>query len=169
MIFANVKSITIPEGNVVKITQGNTILWQKQTEEVIVNLIDTAGVTSGKRLSTSGGGERDNAGTFVTGYIQLEAVGDVYRTSGINFNADNNSNCGVWIYQSGKAYWTYLNTNKSKSPISFSVCDIVVDASGNLTITTKSAWTDGTGGRWIRFCGIGTGANLIVTKNQEIK
>ena len=168
MNFANVTAMSIPEGNVVKITQGDTILWQKEGEEVILNLIDTVGYTDSVRLSTSAGTTRDNTGTFATGLIQLEAVGDIYRTSGINFDADDNSNCGVWIYQSGQTYWTYLNTKYSLTPISFSVCDIVIDASGNLTITTKDAWTDGTGGRWIRLCGIGTGADLIVTKNQEI-
>lgn len=145
------------------------ILWQKDVEEVIINLIETVGYTDSVRLSTSAGTTRDNTGTFATGLIQLEAMGDVYRTSGINFDADDNSNCGVWIYQSGQAYWTYLNTNYSKTPISFSAVSISIDANGNLTITTGDAWTDGTGGRWIRLCGIGSGANLIVTKNQPIE
>lgn len=163
--FSTVKSITIPEGKVAKITQGSTVLWQVEPEaEQIVNIIDTVGYTDGNRLSTSGGGLRTNTGTFVTGMFQLEAVGDVYRTSGASFNADSNSNCGVWIYQSNQTYWTYLNTNLSKSPISHGTVGIVVDADGNLTITTGASFEN----RWIRLCGIGSGANLIVTKNQEI-
>jgi hypothetical protein len=168
MNFSTVKSVTIPEGKVIKITQGSTVLWQEEAEEVIVNLIDTVGYTNDKRLGTSDGGFRNNTGTFATGLIHLEAEGDIYRTSGINFDADDNSNCGIWIYQSNQNYWTYMNTKYSKTPVSNVAVNIDIDASGNLIITTKSAWTDGTGGRWIRLCGIGSGANLIVTKNQEI-
>lgn len=166
MNFATVKSVTIPEGKVVKITQDSTVLWQAEPEtEPIVNLIDTVGYTDNSRLSTSGGGLKSNTGTFVTGMFQLEAAGDVYRTSGASFNADSNGNCGVWIYQSDQTYWTYLNTNLSKSPISHSVVGIKVDAEGNLVITSATGFSN----RWIRLCGIGSGVNLIVTKNQEIK
>jgi hypothetical protein len=163
--FGTVKAITIPEGKVAKITQGSTVLWQAEPEnEPIINLIDTVGYTDGNRLSTSGGGLRGNTGTFVTGMIHLEAVGDVYRTSGVSFDADKNSNCGVWIYQSNQTYWTYLNTNRSKSPISHGTVGIEIDADGNLVITAGADFNN----RWIRLCGIGSGANLIVTKNQEI-
>lgn len=133
----------------------------------IVNIIDTVGYTDTKRLGTSDGGLRDNDNTFVTGFIQ-PVVGDVYRTAGVDFNADNNSNCGVWVYQNDQTYWTYLNTNYSKTPASNSVISIDIDSNGNLTITiTKSEtdWND----KCIRLCGIGSGANLIVTKNQLIE
>ena len=166
MNFATVKSLPLPEGKVVKITQGNRVMWQAEPEsEPIVNLIDTVGYTDNNRLSTSGGGLKSNTGTFVTGMIQLEAAGDVYRTSGASFNADSNSNCGVWIYQSNQTYWTYLNTNRSKSPISHSTVGIEVDADGNLVVTSAAGFSN----RWIRLCGIGSGANLIVTKNQPIE
>jgi hypothetical protein len=144
---------------------GNLVITAVEKEvEVIVNLIDTVGVTSGKRLSTSSGGERDNASTFVTGYIQMNGVGDVYRTSGANFNTDKDGNTCVVIYQDDKTYWTFSYLKASESPISQSWADIVVDSNGNLTITSKSVTA-----RKFRLCGIGTGEGLWVTKNQEIK
>lgn len=165
MNFANVKSITITEGKAVKITQGETVLWQAEPEEEpISNLIDTAGVTANKRISTSGGGDKDNSGTFVTGYIQLTGPNDVYRTYGANFNTDKNGHTGIFIYQENKTYWTYTYTKASASPISIAPFDVTVDSEGNLVITSKIATT-----RWIRLCGIGNGSGLVVTKNQEIK
>ncbi len=165
MNWGTIKSVTIPQGKAVAITQGSKVLWQAQPgEHPIINLIDAAGVTANKRISTSGGGEKDNTGTFVTGYIQLTGEGDVYRTSGANFNTDSNGNTGVFIYQEDKTYWTYTYTKLSASPISVTPFTVAVDANGNLVITTKSATV-----RWIRLCGIGTGEGLIVTKNQVIE
>lgn len=129
------------------------------------NLIDTIGYTNGKRLGTSDGSFRDNTATMVTNMIPFNTAGDVFRTSGLSFEAASESNCGVWIYYEDQSYWTYINTKKVNSPISMpgSWGTIAVDASGNLTIT---AGADAAG--YIRLVGIGSGANLIVTKNQEI-
>ena len=165
MNFSTIKSITIPEGNVVKITQGTTVLWGVITEpekEPIINLIDTAGVTSGKRLSTSSGSERDQSGYFVTGFIPVNK-GDVIRTSGGNFN-DSSSLGGVFAYKTGNSYWTFSYTMASASPISAAAWDIVIDSNGNLVITVKHDQITA-----IKLCGKGTGNGLIVTKNQEIE
>ena len=163
MNFATLKSVTLPQGKAVKITQGSTVLWQAQEQsEPIINLIDTAGVTSGKRLSSSSGSEKDQSGYFVTGFLSV-AAGDVIRTSGGNFN-DANGLGGVWCYLSDSSYWTYSYTNTSSSPISVPAWDIVVEANGNLVITIKNNSVAS-----IRLCGIGTGAGLMVTKNQEIE
>lgn len=165
MIFSNVSALTIPEGEVVKITHGNTVLWQKQTEEPIINLIDSVGYTDGKRLGTSDGGFRDNAKTMATGYILFNTIGDVFRTSGLSFEAATESNCGVWVYREDQSYWTYYNTKHANSPMTMvgSWGTIEIDASGNLTITTGASANG-----YIRLVGIGSGSDLILTKNQEI-
>ena len=51
MIFANVKSITIPEGNVKQIALGSTILW-KAVEETsgYTNLLPSATDTDRKTI-----------------------------------------------------------------------------------------------------------------------
>ena len=134
-------------------------------EPGIVNIIDTIGYTDGKRLGTSDGGFRDNTATMVTNMIPFNTVGDVFRTSGLSFEAASESNCGVWVYYGDQSYWTYINTKKANSPISIpgSWGTIEIDASGNLTVT---AGVNAAG--YIRLVGIGSGANLVVTKNQEI-
>lgn len=162
MNFATVKSITLPQGRAVKISQGNTLLWQAQPQEKpIVNLIDTVGVTDGVRLSSSSGSEKTQSGYFVTGSMAAQK-GDVFRTSGADFD-DGGSYAGVFGWKTGGAYWTYSYTKFSASPISNTAWDIVVDASGNLEITINSV--DLTA---IRLCGIGSADGLLVTKNQSM-
>jgi hypothetical protein len=168
MIFANVKSITIPEGNVVKITQSNLVLWQKPTEEeTIVNLIDTIGYSDNTRLSTSSGSERTNSGNVTTGYIELGVGGDVYRTSGVDFRHETSGYNCLCFYNSSKTFTTQSTYFKySDSPISIQGITIEIDMSGNLTMTLKDGFSRT--GDYIRFTGYGSGINLIVTKNQEI-
>lgn len=170
MNFATVKSITIPEGNVVKIAKGDVVLWQAEPEtEPIINLIDTVGYTDNKRLSVSSGTEKDQTNNFVTGYIPITDAGDIYRTSGASFDCDKNGNCCIQIYRSDYSYWTYSYTKPSVSPVSVAPWDLVIDADGNLTITINSGYNnDGSGTAYLRLCGIGSGTNLMVTKNQEI-
>lgn len=163
MNFASVKTVAIPEGKVVKISKGNTVLWKSEPEEEpIVNLIDTVGVTSGKRLSTSSGSEKTQSGYFITGKMSAQK-GDVFRTSGADFD-DGGSFAGVFCWKTDGAYWTYSYTKLSASPISSAAWKIIVDEQGNLEITINSADIAS-----IRLCGLGTGEGLLVTKNQEIK
>ena len=160
MNFATLKSLTLPQGKAVKITQGSTVLWQAQEQsEPIINLIDTVGVEAGKRLSSSGG-TKDNAATFVTGAIRVQQ-GYIIRTSGANFI--NDGNAGVWCYRSDGSFWTMSYLYQTSSPVSVAAWDITFDSSGNLVITIKNDSVAS-----IRLCGIGTGAGLMVTKNQEI-
>jgi hypothetical protein len=159
-VYAN-GVITIP------VVTGSIVITANAKEvEVIVNLIDTAGVTSGKRLSATNGTERDSSDMFITGYIPITSAGDVFRTSGASFNAYVNGSVGIWIYEEDKTYWTYDYTNPSQSPISKDYWDIVIDNNGNLTVTIKR---ENEVGQYIRLCGIGTGEGLLVTKNQPIE
>lgn len=164
MIFSNVKNIAIPEGNVVKITQGNNVLWQKEEAEKIINLIDTVGYENSKRLSTSSGSVKDQSGMFITGLIEAGEVGDVYRTSGIKF-IDANKMGGIWFYKEDSTFWTYIDLPSAGSyNVKFGTA--VLDSNGNLTITVTN--TTSAAKKW-RLCAYGSGANLLLTKNQEIK
>ncbi len=161
MNFATLKSVTVPEGKAVKITQGSTVLWQAQpTEDPILNLIDTVGVTTESRLSSSGA-VKSNTGTFVTGMITGVQQGDVFRTSGASFNGGGWA--GIWCYKSDGSFWTMTYTNLADCPLSNVAWDIVMDEAGNMEITINSEHIAS-----IRLCGIGTGEGVIVTKNQEI-
>lgn len=136
--------------------------------EPLVNLIDTVGVEDDKGIIYSNGNGETRTGYCRTGYIQFTSEGDVYRTSGVNFNTDENSYACISICRPDKSSFSRSYLKLSESPISVNCVDIIVDADGNLTITTKENWhTDGVG-KYFRISGKGVGANLIVTKNQEI-
>lgn len=146
----------------------------------LINLIDTVGYQDNTRLSTSSGEFREKSGYVTTGEILLEAEGDVYRTSGVNFNADAEYDRGICVYQAQNitedhSYWMFLNSYAAQSPLTMSgnVGTVEIDSDGNLKITTGSGWCNevagaGIVGRKIRLVGCGTGADLLVTKNQEI-
>lgn len=100
MIFANVKSITIPEGNVKQIKSGTTLIWKKM-EETIVEIrnwlieatdldrttiyggdYNNDGVKDGyqinTRLSSSSGGPSPATGMCCSGLIPAQP-GDIIR------------------------------------------------------------------------------------------
>ena len=164
MNLMQIKAITIPEGKAVKILQGTTVLWSaavRPEEEPIINLIDTVGITTESRLSSSGA-VKSNSGTFVTGLIADVQVGDIYRTSGAKFYGSGFD--GIWCYRSDDSYWTNTYTTAANTTVDTTPWKIIVDDEGNLEITIKSSNVSS-----IRLCGSGNGSELIVTKNQEIK
>lgn len=136
------------------------------SEAPIVNIIDTVGYTDTKRLSATSGEVRDGAeNTFVTGYIELGNIGDVYRTSGTDFRQATNGYSCMCIYESNKDFSTAMTYFKNDSSIQG--IDYTIDENGNLTLTLNSGFERS--GGFIRLCGNGSGANLIVTKNQLIE
>lgn len=127
------------------------------------NLIDTVGYKDGVRLSTSSGGESTEAGHVTTGFIPITGD-DVIRTSGVDFNFVSGSNKSAYvIYQSDKS--TKVTSNNIK-PLTGNVT-ITLDSSGNITYANFGASVP-SGGGYLRICGKGSGANLVVTKNEEI-
>lgn len=129
--------------------------YEKPVE--IVNLIDTVGYTDGKRYSASSHGLKDAAGYTCTGEITL-AMGDVIRTSGVNFNSNSYQYCNIACIND-TTDWTITTGSGTSADMDFSL-----DASGNLTITPKNVKNN----LRIRLTGYGSGANLIVTRNQVI-
>lgn len=127
----------------------------------ITNIIDTVGYTDGIRLSSSDGvSERTQAGYTTTGMFLFEA-GSTLRTKGANFNHTTYSQ--TWIYMYNK------NTGEFSSAFSpnqgtISGMTASLDDSGNLTIVRSST----AGDIKVRLCGYGSGADLIVTINEEI-
>lgn len=134
-----------------------------------VNLIDTVGYSDNTRISTSSGGLRDKTGYVTSGFIELTGEGDVYRTSGVNFNADVEYDRGVAIYQADGTFWVFIDTHASApTTANGNIGTFSVDADGNLTFVTGSGWSLDGLPRLIRFAGAGVGADLIITKNELI-
>lgn len=133
-------------------------------QDIIINLIDTVGYTDNVRYSASSHGTKDAAGYVCTGEIQI-ATGDILRTSGVNFDAAEQSFCNIaCIPNTNPTGDSTVPTNSSDPTGGGNYFSWTIDSANNLTIT---------GGRDIsgvklRLTGYGSGANLIVTKNQEI-
>lgn len=119
-----------------------------------VNLIDTVGYTDGKRYSASTHGLKDAAGYTCTGEITL-AMGDVIRTSGVNFDSNSYQYCNIACIND-TTDWTITTGSGTSADMDFSL-----DASGNLTLTPKNVGNN----LRIRLTGYGSGANLVVIKN----
>ena len=134
-----------------------------EESEPIVNLIDSVGYEDGYRLSTSAGTTKALAGYTTSGYIHATTSGDVYRTQGVNFNADENAQCIFVAYSADKTFETGIYLKNSTSPNATTGFSIETDSNGNLTITVTQSTE-----RYFRISGYGYGANLILTHNQKI-
>lgn len=191
MNFANVKSITIPEGKVARILSGNTVLWKappSYTNQVPIStdtdgsIFNGVGYIENRRLSSSGGlSSSAQNGSVTTGFIPFP-TGDktIIRMKGVDWvNAQSK--------QSGHYYLMFYDADKK-----------VVDASNNryespatgqshiLTITRDTNGVEtfdfnesyGTTNslfqlirnkaKFIRITVYGKGADMIVTINEEI-
>ena len=135
-------------------------------DETVVNLIDEVGYEDNMRLSTSAGNTKGATGTVTSGFIEIGVQGDVYRTSGVNFTSTASGNNLIGFYDSDKNFTTHtLHFGTANSTASGQGFDWAIDANGNLTLTLNA---DARTGDFFRIVGYGSGANLIVTKNQEI-
>lgn len=95
MNVADVKKLTIPEGEVVRILSGDTVLWQKHTTPY-TNLLPLAtdtdrttvyngcGFLPGYRISSSGAVTVHGGEMCATGFIPAKA-GDVLRVQGFDY------------------------------------------------------------------------------------
>ena len=143
-----------------------TAIAEGQEETEIENLLDTVGYTDGVRFSASNGAEKSETGCVATGYIDItglghyEDTGDAFYAWGADFNNGNNSGkCVIVAYDENKNVISqgYINNNSS---IDHLICTF--DTENRLVIKRNGNPT----GKYIRFSGVGTGANVVVTRGQ---
>lgn len=176
--FSKVRSITISDGTVKKISSGSATLWEKRgayTNQVPLS-IDTdgsvfngVGYIDGYRLSSSGA-LKEYANSTASGFIPARG-GDVVRISGVSwyvpssatnylcaYNASFEHIGALYTMDGGKTYGTTIWSsceelgNDGAVITLASLSDLAyirVSASGDNTVTQK-------------------GADLIVTINEEI-
>lgn len=143
---------------------GDIVITARAKKSGPTNIIDTVGYEDGKRLSSSGV-TKDQDDFVSTGMIDISAyaVPVIIRTKGVNFNY--NGYCYLCIY---KADGSLISYNTIPSMVSGGVAwnnyTITADGDGNIEIT---AMTNATA-KYFRLSGYGSGANLIVTINEEI-
>ena len=133
--------------------------------EEIINLIDTVGYTDNTRLSTSSPGTtKDATGYVTTGIMDISSYSRplTIRTDGVNFNGATYSNCAYCCYGANGAAKSaaFLTGNKINA---FGTNTLEFDGDGNMTLTINTYDYPK-----IQFTGYGSGANLIITANQEI-
>lgn len=130
----------------------------------ITNIIDTIGYTDGVRLNSSGTTTGAD-GYTATGMIDISAYPDpvVVRTKGVNFT--KSTSCYIVLYDASgaKISNTYIKT-MVENGAAWNNIVITADADGNIVITTQNK----NAADYFRISGYGSGANLIVTINEEI-
>lgn len=184
MDFANLKSLTIPEGEVAEITCNGVLLWKgghtnlvplstEADDKTIYN--GGLGYKNGYRIR-SGGAEGDDSNASHTGFIPLKG-GDVVRMSGYDALATANANAinvydashavlgqitsGSAIYGYGffASTWSDYNWGKSKGvkqeKTGVYVWTVPPDAS--IAYMRVTGYTGG------------DGSKMIVTVNEEIE
>jgi hypothetical protein len=119
MIFANLKSLTIPEGIVTKIVSAGVTLWEaiKYKNWVSYSIGSDGkpfngglGYYNGQELSGSSGSQRAGKGYTCTGFIPVKQ-GDVIRIKGCHWYSTKATNYIV-AYTSSFEHWGTTSTDK---------------------------------------------------------
>lgn len=165
--FSGVTGIVIPEGNVLKIELGGTLIWKREPVNLVRTSTDSTGAVyngglgykNNTRLNSSAA-EAGETGYATCGYIKVKA-GDFVRMKGLQWDSSVNTGCYFWTFDSGFTKLKYKRPNGSGS------ADIIVTSEGNgVTVFKVAAYS--TDAAYIRLSAYGTGENLLVTVNEEI-
>ena len=183
MDFANLKSLTIPEGEVAEITCGDVLLWKSGYTNLVPLSTEADGVTiynggkgyKDKSRIRSGGAEGDNAHASHTGFIRAIG-GDVVRLSGYDAMIANTANA-INVYDENHAvlgqitsndlYYGYGFFQKTWNDYNWSNAKGVKEEKTGVYV-----WTipPDASIQYIRVTGYtgGDGSKMIVTVNEEI-
>jgi hypothetical protein len=172
MNFANVKSITIPEGKVKRIISGETVLWQEPAS--YANLVPTAigkdgeildGIGFRKGATWDGNGNIATASAFTAiGLIPIDgSVTHEIYVYGINFSGTANNR--MPLYKANYASLAITNNLKEGTSGSY-IASITKLADNYFKITTK---TYSTNVKYFALSGVTvSGLDPIVTMDEEI-
>ena len=148
-----------PSGNVTV----TVVAVEAVVSPTIINILDTVGYTDNMRFSATNGAEKTDNGCVATGYIPMSDIDwdDTYYAWGAEFNNDN---------ASGKCVAVAYDTNKTV--ISQGYMDDGTNYCGNLKLhvdengVLQIRRNGESRPAYFRFSGVGSGANVVVTKNQ---
>lgn len=186
MDFENIKSITIPEGEVASITVNGVVLWQAIT---FTNLVPTSIDTDGSifngvgykenvRLSSSGGvSSSAQNGSVTTGFMPWKSKG-IVKIKGARFDTALTGHYYINIYDTNKKFMYAFSLGEITGATGAGYHIILSkDEASGVTTIDFSGCPDGTGdvasaiikGAFFRINAYGKGADLIVTVNEEIE
>ena len=189
MDFSTVKSLVIPEGEVIKITSGSTVLWEAITftNQVPIStdtdgsIYNGVGYIENRRLSSSGGlSSSAQNGSVTTGFIPFDGDNSVIRMKGvewINAQPTYGGHFYIMFYDANKKVIDSSTSNRLESPVSglSHIVTITRDSNGVETVvfnkeygSTNSVLNNIRKSKFIRITARGKGAEMIVTINEEI-
>ena len=185
MDFANLKTLTIPQGEVTKITSGSTVLWEAvtYTNQVPIStdtdgsIFNGTGYIENRRLSSSGGlSGSEQKGSVTTGFIPWYGDTTYLRMKGVEWkNATVNYGGHYYInyYDANKKFLAYLSSQEHGDLTH--VVTVTRDSNGVETVkwsetygTTNTTLQSVRSAKFIRITAYGKGANMVVTINEEI-
>jgi hypothetical protein len=188
MDFTNLKSLTIPEGEVKEIYNGDVLLWKSGP----TNLVPLSTTEDGKTIYNgglgykdgtrirSGGAEADQAFTTCTGFIPFVKGDKLYIyppfTGGntwntVNFYDSTHTNLGQ-VTDSGAGYGICAGTPsafKTKVVNGVSVLDLSENTVSGVENVAYVRIGNEIPGRSESPLLINSGAEMIITKNEEIE
>ncbi|MBR5306926.1 MAG: hypothetical protein IKU47_08415 [Oscillospiraceae bacterium] len=175
MIFKNVKGLTLPNGNAVKLSVVDKTLWRKTkkyknwlpfaTNADRKTIMNGVGYKEGYRLSSSSGGETAQKGMCVSGLMFPCKVGDVVRIKGVKPKQGTASY--VMTFNSANTKVGALSLLQHTDGSDWASKTEAVYENGILTVELNSS-TFGTGFDAFRFSAGVIDENTIVTINEEI-
>lgn len=186
MDFANLKTLTIPQGEVTKITSGSTVLWEAvtYTNQVPIStdtdgsIYNGCGYKNGVRLSGTSGNISGSTqtGSVTTGFIPIDGANDVMRMKGVQWKsmASNTSQHYYFCYYDANKKFL-VNLEAMSHANSAHVVTVTRDSNGIETVVwNKDYGTSNTmlqsvrSASFVRITAYGDGADMIVTLNEEI-
>lgn len=191
MDFTNLKSLTIPEGEVKSITANGVVLWEaiSYTNQIPLSIgtdkktyNNGQGWKTGYRLNSSGV-EASMTDWEVTGFIPINATADMLRFKNCQWRGGSSPNndyvaffdANFKMLTSTKLISEWISSNGSSVA---STRGITQDANGNITSIDMSKFKNGGFGsmnasswanaKYVRFSMYGITNNSIITINQPI-
>jgi hypothetical protein len=182
MDFSGIKTITIPEGSVKKITANGVTLWEKIS---FTNLLPLSigsdkkpynngqGWKANTRLGSSGSESTSSAtGMEVTGFIPAKIDDIVYlKNVELIHKGTNSDKCYIWVYDSAFSPIAYWRADWGSVG---ATDDLIMAETANGNITSFK-FGNGVGFTsnvpnmaYFRFSAQGINNNSIVTVNQPI-
>ena len=160
MDLAVFKELSIQGSSMKELYADGVQIWGNKR---YTNIIDTVGFEDGKRLSSSGA-TKDATGFVTTGMIDISAYTKpvIIRTKGVNFNY--NGFCYLCLYRADGSFVSPNTlTSMITSGMNWNSFIVTSDVEGNIVLTALKGSLN-----HFRISGYGSGANLIVTINEEI-
>ena len=192
MDFSTIKKVFIPEGEVKQITRNGAVIWKggytnlvPTSQDNAGNIFNGTGYQDGYRLSSSGGLSAQDD-TTTTGFI-LYTPGQVIRMAGVewfptvtgrnhylafydaNFAVLGSINCYISTANaSGYAATSRgIVTHKTTNTVGNADNHPTKDANGVFTFD-HFGFTNSSAVKYFRINGCGSGADMIVTLDEEI-